>query len=166
MSAESKEQSSVLSLRDCPRQLAEFRLDERRFAIPISAVERVVRIVEILMLPQAPDIVLGVVDVHGQIVPVVNMRRRFRLAEREISLSDHLMIARTSRRTLGFVADVVVGMVQPLESEMTVADTILPGLGYVEGVAKLPDGLILVHNLDTLLSFEEEENLEEAMTSA
>ena len=59
-----------------------FALDEQRYALHLLAVERVVRAVEVTALPEAPEIVLGVVNVKGRIVPVINVRRRFRLPER------------------------------------------------------------------------------------
>ena len=108
--------------------------------------------------------ILADINVQGQVIPVVNIRKRFRLPDREMSLSDHLIIARTAKRAAALVADAVVSVVERWEEELTAADRILPGLEYVEGVVKLEDGLILIHNLDTFLSLEEEKTLEQAMT--
>jgi len=79
-------------------QLVVFTLDDRRYGLALSAVERAVRMVDVTPLPQAPQIVLGVVNVQGRVVPVVNLRRRFRLPERDFALADQLLIARTARR--------------------------------------------------------------------
>jgi purine-binding chemotaxis protein CheW len=68
--------------------LVVFTLDARRYAVPLSTVERIIRAVEITPLPQAPEIVLGVINVQGRIIPVVNTRKRFRLPECDIRLSD------------------------------------------------------------------------------
>jgi purine-binding chemotaxis protein CheW len=65
-----------------------FSLDERRFALPLRSVERVVRAVDITPLPDAPQMVLGVIDVQGEIVSVINLRRRCRMPERELQLTD------------------------------------------------------------------------------
>lgn len=145
------------------RPIIVFNLDEQRYALRLSAVERIVRIVEITPLPKAPEIVLGVVNVQGQVIPVVNIRKRFCLPDREISLSDHLIIARTTKRVVVLVADTVLGVVERWEEEVTAADKILPDLEYVESVVKLEDGLIFIHNLDTFLSLEEEKILEQAI---
>ena len=61
-----------------PDQIVVFALDEPRYALPLSAVERVVRAVEITPLPKAPEIVLGVINMQGQVVPAVDIRKRFR----------------------------------------------------------------------------------------
>ncbi len=60
-------------------QYVVFTLDEQRYVLHLSAVKRIIRVVEITPLPKAPDIVLDVVNVEGQIIPVVNIRKRFRL---------------------------------------------------------------------------------------
>ena len=144
-------------------QYVVFTLDEQRYALHLSAVERVVRAVETTPLPEAPEIVLGVVNMEGRVIPVVNMRRRFRLPEREINLSDQFIIAHTARRTVALVVDVVSGVIEYSEQEVTTAERIVPGMQYVEGVIKLEDGMILIHDLDQFLSIEEEETLSNAM---
>jgi len=144
-------------------QLVVLTLDEQRYALHLSAVERIVRVVEVTPLPKAPEIVLGVVNVQGQITPVINIRKRFRLPEREMNLSDQLIIAHTSRRTVALVADAVSGVIERSEQEVIAAEKVLPGIEYVEGVVKLEDGMILIHDLNKFLSLEEEQALDNAM---
>lgn len=140
-----------------------FTLDEQRFALYLSATERIVRIVEVTHLPKAPEIVLGVVNVQGQVNPVVDVRKRFRLPERELNLSDQMIIAHTLRRTVALVVDSVSGIIECSEQEEIASGKILPGIEYVEGVVKLEDGMILIHDLDRFLSLEEEEVLDDAL---
>jgi hypothetical protein len=80
------------------RSIVVFNLDEQQYALHLAAVERIVRVAEITPVPKAPAIVLGVINVQGQVIPVINIRKRFRLPDREMSLSDHLIIARTAKR--------------------------------------------------------------------
>lgn len=144
-------------------QLVVFLLDEQRYALHLSVVERVVRAVEVTPLPKAPAIVLGVMNVQGRIIPVVNLRRRFRLPERDIGLGDQLIIAHTAKRPVALTADAVTSVVEISEQEIVSRETILPGLGYVTGAVKLDDGLVLIHDLDTFLSLDEEKALDEAL---
>jgi purine-binding chemotaxis protein CheW len=139
--------------------------DQLRVALPLSFVERVVRAVYLTPLPDAPEIVLGVTNVEGSVIPAVNMRRRFRLPEREIALTDQLVIARTRQRSVALVADAVSGIAEYAEPDIVGAETILPGLEYVDGVVKLDDGLILIHNLEHFLSLEEAASLDRAMAT-
>lgn len=136
-------------------QLVVFTLDENRYALYLPAVERVVRMVEITPLPEAPGIVLGVINLQGQVIPVINMRRRFNLADRELELGDQLVIARTPQRTLAFAAESVSSVIEYPQQKVIEGEKILPDMEYVEGVVKLEDGMILIHDLATFLSLEE-----------
>jgi purine-binding chemotaxis protein CheW len=151
-----------------PRQdglsrLVVFTLDEQRYALRLEAVERIVRLVEVSPLPKAPEIVLGVVNVQGRVLPVVNIRRRFRLPDREADLRDQLILAWTSRRPVVLVVDAVGGVVERTGEELIPAGSIVPGTEYVDGVVKLPDRLVLIHDLDKFLSLEEETKLGKAL---
>lgn len=123
------------------------------------------RAVDATPLPKAPDIVLGVVNVQGRVLPVINVRRRFRLPEREIALTDQMVLARAARRPVALMVDSVTGVLEYSEHEAVGAHDVLPDLQYIQGVVKLDDGLILIHDLDTFLSLEEEADLDRALES-
>lgn len=144
-------------------QLIVFFLDGQRYALSLATVEKVVRAVEVTRLPNAPDIVLGIINVQGRVIPLVNIRRRFRLPEREMALTDQIVIAHTARRPVALVVDAVTGVLEYPEREAVAARGILPDIEYVEGVVKLKDGLILIHNLDRFLSLDEETSLDRAL---
>jgi len=101
---------------------------------------------------------------HGEVIPVVDIRKRFRLPIREVNLDDQMMIARTPKRLLAFSVDLVKGLVEYPEAEIVVPERIVPGMEYVEGVLKLPDGLIFIHDLEKFLSLEEEKILNGVMS--
>ena len=69
--------------------------------------------------PRRRKLFSGVINIRGRIIPVVDVRKRFNLPEREISLSDHLIIARTARRSVVLLADAVSGVVERPEEEIT-----------------------------------------------
>ena len=140
-----------------------FRLDDWKCALHIASVEKVHRAVAITPVPGLPEIALGIVNVHGRVLPVVNLRGRFHLPEKELTPSAHLIVAHTSRRTVVLVVDSVDGVMECNEQEITTADAILPGMGHVEGVLKLNDGMILIHDLGSFLSIEEDAALDRAM---
>jgi len=143
-----------------------FTLGDQRYGLPLHAVERVVRMVDVTPLPRAPDIVLGVVNVQGRVIPVVNPRRRFRLPERDISLTEQLVIAHATRRPVALVVDAVSGVLEYSAEEAVGARDIAPGIEHVKGVVKLADGLLLIHDLDKFLSLEEETALDRAIEGA
>lgn len=140
-------------------------LGDQRYALPLPAIDRVMRMVAITPLPKAPDIVLGVVNVQGRVIPVINMRRRFHLPEREITLTDQLVVAHTARRPVALVADAVLDVIAYPAQSLIATGEVLPNIEYVEGVIKLADGLIFIHDLDKFLSLEEETFLAHALES-
>ena len=137
-------------------QLLIFTLDEERYALRLAAVERVVRAAAITPLPQAPEVVLGVLDLHGQVIPVINLRRRFRLPERALRSSDQFVIARARLVTLALAVDGVESVLEESAHEVIAPDDILAGTGFLEGVTRTEDGLVLIHDLASLLFPEEE----------
>ncbi len=140
-----------------------FCLDKGRYALPLAAVDRIVRAVQVTALPLAPDIVLGAIDVEGRVLPVFNIRRRFRLPERTIEPADHFLIARTAQRTVVLVIDAAQGVLERPATAMIDAASIAPDLGHLQGVIQLEDGLVLIHDLEHFLSPDEARKLDEAM---
>lgn len=147
-------------------KLLAFRLDAQRYGLPLASVERVVRMVHITPLPKAPAIVPGVINVQGRVIAVVDVRMRFGLPPRRPALSDLLVVARTPARAVALVADSVSGVIERREDEIVPSRAIVPGMQYVDGVAKLADGMVVVHDLARFLALDEERRLEEALADA
>ena len=129
----------------------------------MSAVDRIVRAAYVTPLPLAPDLVLGAIDVEGQVFPVFNLRRRFQLPERAIDPADHLLIARTSRGAVVLVIDSAQGLLDCPAMPMIDAQSVEPGRGHISGVIQLEDGLVLIQDLEHFLSLDEARALDEAM---
>jgi len=144
-------------------QLVVFRLDERRYALPLAVVEQVVRAVDVTPLPRAPAIVLGAINVHGRVLPVLNVRRRFLMPEREISPANWFLLAHTTRHTVVLVDEDSQGVVERPQAEIVLSTQIVPGLEPFPGVLTLDDGLVLIHDLERFLSLDEARALDEAM---
>lgn len=101
-------------------------------------------------------VVLGVLDFQGQVIPVINLRRRFGLPERALRTSDQFVIARAKLVTLALAVDGVESVLEVCPGEVIAPDDILTGTGFLEGVTRTEDGLVLIHDLATLLFPEEE----------
>ena len=137
-----------------------FKLDEQEFAVTLAAVVRVVQAVEVTPLQEAPRGVQGVINLHGRVVPVFDLRARFGLPSRDVRATDHLVIAHTHWRTVALLVDSVVGVVSRSATQITPAGEILPDLESVTGVMKLDGGLVQVHDLEKFLSIEDHEALQ------
>ncbi|MET3134566.1 purine-binding chemotaxis protein CheW [Oxalobacteraceae bacterium GrIS 1.11] len=139
-------------------------LDTRSYALPLTSIERVLPAVASSALPDAPDSVLGLVDVHGRLVPVFDMRRRFLLPPRETALSDLLVLARANRRPVAFYADSV--RTAPVGAIEAVAEHLTAGRAFVTGVAQTPDGMIVIHDLERFLTLDDDACLRLALSLA
>lgn len=151
---------------DALAKLVVFGLQGQRYALRLAAVERIVAVAAITALPSAPTIVMGVINVQGRVIPVVDVGKRFGLSECEIELSDRLIVARTSRRPVALLVAAVFGVIDCSQAQITAAGKVLTHAQYLEGVVKLDDGLVLIHDLDTFLSPLEEKQLQHALTPA
>ncbi len=140
-----------------------FGIENQRYALRLPTVEQVLRMVEVAPLPKAPAIVLGVVNFHGQIIPVVDIQRRFGHSASNYGLTSCLLIARTSRRRMALSVNEVLGVHEVALGAVTLPDAVFPGIGLVAGIAALPDGMLFIHNLDTFLSLDEEQGLTKAL---
>lgn len=141
-------------------RLVVFTVDERRFGLPLSLVDRVVHAVEITPVPQAPAVVVGMINFQGRIIPVFGLRERLGLPTREVQITDQLVIARTEKRTVALLTDNVAG-VEDVES--TAAN--VPGPDFVEGVVQHHETLLLICDIERFLTGDEEAALLETMTA-
>ncbi len=138
-------------------------VDVQTYALHLEAVDRVLRMVEVTPLPGAPDAVEGVINIRGEVVPVVSIRRRLGLAERAAGAADSLVIARARTRRLAIIAESVLGVLErPADAVVSTGD-IARGIQHIEGVLKTSDGLVLIHDLDRFFSAEEEQSLNLAL---
>jgi purine-binding chemotaxis protein CheW len=140
-----------------------FSIEGRRYALGIDVVERVVRAVAVTPLSDGPEVVLGVINLHGRVVPVLDLRRRLGHPGREIRSDDHLVIAHTKFRTIAFFADSAEGVSEDAEGSVTPGAEVVPGLEFVQGVMRLGEDLVLIHDLDRVLSLEEHGRLSAAL---
>jgi purine-binding chemotaxis protein CheW len=150
-------------LNNTNEQIVVFTLDELFYALPLQAVVRVIHAIEIRPLPEAPEVISGIINVQGKIIPVADIRKRFGLTEREIDPDDRLIIADTGKRQIAIPVDTVTGIRDLAPGQLEQAGETLPFAEHLRGVAKIDDELILIYNLEQFLSLNEEKKLEKAL---
>ena len=142
-----------------------FELDGARHALRLADVREVVRSVTITPLPGAPDGVEGVFDLHGVLVPVLDVRRRFRLPEKAVGEGDHFIVAGTGERAVAIRVDEATGVLEIDERVVETAREVGSRAEHLAGIARLPDGLVVIHDLERFLSGEEERVLAAALSA-
>lgn len=146
--------------------LLTFEVAERRYALPAQLLLEVVRAVTIAPLPKAPPIIEGVINYRGTLIPVVGVRQRLGIDPVALSPEQHLLIVVAGSRTVALRVDQALDLVEVPEDVVERADKIAPGAEYVAGLARLPDGLLIIQDLKRFLSLDEVKQLAAAMAKA
>jgi purine-binding chemotaxis protein CheW len=143
-----------------------FEAGGQRYGLPAPDVREVLRAAALTPLPGAPAVIEGVLNVRGRIVPVLDIRARFRLPSKDLEPSDHLIVAAAGPRVVALRADRALGLLRLQADRIEDARQLVPGAEYVAGVARLEDGLLLIHDLRTFLSESEAAALDEAVRAS
>ncbi len=133
----------------------------QRWALPLAAVERVIGMVAISPLPDSPAGVRGAINVHGEIVPVLDLDVRIGRPSRERGTRGRLVLAQARGRRVALPVDDVLGVVEVDEAAIGPPPDDVPApLG---GIAALPDGVLLIYDVDAFLSAADEAAIDAAM---
>lgn len=144
-------------------QIVVFEVERQRFALPLSAVERVERAVAITPLPDAPPTIAGVIDVRGDLIPVIALRKQWGLPARPLALSDQLLIASGTRRRYALLIDSVIDVQHCDAAAIAPAESLAAHTDSLRGAVSLNDSIIFIHDLDQFLSLDAERDLDKAL---
>ncbi|CAK0748530.1 purine-binding chemotaxis protein CheW [Gammaproteobacteria bacterium] len=134
-----------------------FRLDNEAYGINVMQVQEVLRVTEIAPVPGAPDYVLGIINLRGNVVTVIDARRRFNLTSRDPDDASRIVIIEAEKQVVGILVDSVAEVVDLRASEIETA----PNVGneetsrYILGVSSRGDVLLILVDLNKLLSDDE-----------
>lgn len=146
--------------------LLRFALDHEIYAVRADLVREIQRAALPVVLPDGPPIVRGLLNVRGELVPLVDLRAKLRLPARPLRASDQLVICRIRRRTLSFAVDRAIDLVEIEADRLTAADTVVRGgRRMADQVARLADGLMVIPDLEALLDADAELLLDRALAA-
>ncbi len=139
-----------------------FSIDDKKLAMELELIEQVYSAVEVTPLVGAPDTILGLINVHGAIIVVLNVRKKLGLRERSIELSDQILVANLDDRQLALLVDEVVEVLHAPSHKA--ADS----ASYSEENPSIQkeDESIALYELKNFLSQEEEDALRTALQLA
>ncbi|MGD8912831.1 MAG: chemotaxis protein CheW [Candidatus Thiodiazotropha sp.] len=138
-------------------QFVTFILMDEVYGINVMQVQEVLRITEIAPVPGAPSYVLGIINLRGNVVTVIDTRTRFGLPTKELDDASRIIVIESEKQVVGILVDAVAEVVELREQEIDVA----PNVGteessrYIQGVATQEDNLLILVDLNKLLSDEE-----------
>jgi purine-binding chemotaxis protein CheW len=142
-------------------QLVTFSIGEEEFGVDILKVQEIIRMMEITKVPRAPDFVEGVINLRGKVIPIIDLRKRFGLSTRDHDKHTRIIVIEINKMIVGFVVDSVSEVLRIPSNTVEPPPPVVSGLEseYISGVGKLEDRLLILLDLDRLLSGEERDVL-------
>lgn len=136
---------------DADVEILSLELDDFRYALPLASVEQVIRSVAITPLPGAPAVIAGVIDLRGRIIPVIDLRRRFGLAERPVGLDEQFLVVAIHDRVMALRAGRALGVHRVAPADVASGD-LAQVAAHLAGAVRLPDGLLFLADVPRFLS--------------
>lgn len=135
-------------------QLVTFRIGNEEFAVDILAVQEIIRLLQITRVPRAPEYIVGVINLRGKVIPVIDLRKRFKLPQSDTDDDSRIVVMEFEQRIVGFLVDGVSEVLRIPASTVEPAPPVVAGIGseYIRGVGKLNDRLLILLDLYTLLN--------------
>lgn len=143
-----------------------FTLAGERCALPVNSVREIVRAALPARLPKAPPIVLGVLNIRGELVPLLDVRQRFGLRPRDIAPDDHILVLTVNGRPVSFAVDRALDLASVPASAIRAAADVTAGAEHVSGIARMDDGALVIYDLGTFLSAAETLELDAALAGS
>ncbi|WP_308620162.1 chemotaxis protein CheW [uncultured Desulfovibrio sp.] len=142
-------------------QLVTFSIGEEEFGVNILKVQEIIRTMEITKVPRAPEFVEGVINLRGKVIPIIDLRRRFGLAPKAHDKNTRIIVIEINNVIVGFVVDAVSEVLRIPASTVEPPPPVVAGVesDYISGVGQLQDRLLIMLDLDKLLSSEDMEML-------
>jgi purine-binding chemotaxis protein CheW len=145
-------------------QVVAFRIGNETYGVRIAAVREIVRVPEITSVPNAPELIEGVINLRGKIIPVMDLRKRFGLSEIVTDKKNRILVVDLENKLLGLIVNSASEVLKISPSDIEAPGTVFAEgeSGYVTGVGKLKGRLIILLDINKLLHRPEFKRLEEA----
>jgi purine-binding chemotaxis protein CheW len=142
-------------------QLVTFNIGEEEFGVDILRVQEIIRIMDITRVPRSPEFVEGVVNLRGKVIPIVDLRKRFGMDDKGHDKHTRIIVIEINKMIVGFIVDSVSEVLRIPADTVEPPPPVIAGLEaeYISGVGKLDDRLLIMLDLNKLLSREEQDQL-------
>lgn len=142
------------------RQLVVFSLLDENYGIDIYKVQEIIQYRDITYVPKAPPFVKGVINLRGRVIPVIDLKERFGLPEKEITPDTRIIVVEISSQTVGLIVDSVTEVLRIPNANIEPPPPVTTiEADFIEGVGKLDERLIIILDIDRILTKEEKKEL-------
>ncbi len=148
-------------------QLVVFNIGSEEFGVEIMNVQEIIRMTSITKIPQAPDYIKGIINIRGRIIIVINLNVIMGMEGRMQDENTRIIVANLNDTVLGFVVDSVSEVIRLPEKNVEPAPAVIAskiGTEYIYGVGKMDNRLLILLNLDKILSANELQSIQNIST--
>jgi purine-binding chemotaxis protein CheW len=144
-------------------QVVGFRIGNETYGVRIGSVREIVRVPEITSVPSAPDLIEGVINLRGKIIPVMDLRKRFGQTDIQPDKKNRILVVELENKLVGLIVNAASEVLKIPPSEIEAPGSVFADgeSGYVTGVGKLKGRLIILLDVSRLLHRTEFKRLEE-----
>src|SRR5438045_8830947 len=145
-------------------QVVGFRIGKETYGVRIAAVREIVRVPEITAVPSAPDLIEGVINIRGTIIPVMDLRKRFGETEIHTDKKNRILVVELDNKLIGLIVNAASEVLKIPPSEIEAPGSVFAegAAGYVTAAGNLKGRLIILLDISKLLHRPEFKRLEEA----
>ncbi len=143
------------------RQFISFSVGDEEYGLELLRVKEVIRIREITWLPKAPTFVKGIINLRGDVIPIIDLRDKFGLAPKEHTAMTRVIVVEVEGRLMGMVVDSASQVVRIPADQIDPPPPVLGSISqeFITGVGKLEDKLVILLNTDAILTVDEKKAL-------
>ncbi|HXX63760.1 MAG TPA: chemotaxis protein CheW [Bacteroidota bacterium] len=143
-------------------QLVSFKIGDEEFGVDILKVQEINRMLDVTRVPNAPECVDGVINLRGKVIPIISLRRRFRLERKENDKNTRIVVVELDGKVVGFVVDAVSEVLRIPRSVTEPPPSVVSGIEaeYIRAVGKLEDRLLILLDLEKVMTVSEKAKLD------
>ncbi len=152
-----KEQEQIVATEEL-LQLVGFKIGEEEFAVDILRVQEIIKMIMMTKVPNTPEYVKGVINLRGRIIPVIDLRKRLGLKEKEADQNSRIIVVEIEENTIGFIVDEVSEVLRIPQSIIEPPPSMVGDVNanFITAVAKLENRLLILLDLEKILVDEKE----------
>lgn len=144
------------------KQYVVFKLNKEEYGIDIMNVREISPFIESVKVPNTPDFIEGIINYRDKVIPIINLKKRFNLEDKGVTEDTRIVIINLNEKQIGFIVDEASQTIRLNDKDIDPAPDIVAGVDrkYITGVGKLDNRLLILIDLEKVLSDEEKEEIE------
>lgn len=146
-------------------QIVGFRLANEEYGVEIVRAQEIIMPGQITRMPEVPDFICGLINLRGHVIPIVDLRKRLGLEAKAYDEHTRIIVVNVQKRIIGMVVDAVTEVLRIGADQVESPPSSIAGIDhdYVRGLVKLQEKLLILLNIENVLSRDDQNRLTQAV---